>query len=150
MKEILVRSNPNWLLTHLSSLMSAYELFKKHLESQINMIAISPESQGVAVGQRIPYYFKTVQPPESDKDMRAIKERIFDVEFDQIGRIGMSVVYSLKEVYDVNSVVINGAKVWISSGILVIAAGICFPPAIPYTGPFGGSLISEGFTDIAI
>lgn len=91
-----------------------------------------------------------MQPPENDEDMRAIKKRTSDTEFEQIGRIGMSVVYSLREVHDASKEVITGAKIWIGSGIIVLGAGICFPPAIPFTGPFGGSLISEGMTDIAM
>lgn len=62
----------------------------------------------------------------------------------------MSVVYSLREVKDVDPVVVSSVRVQVISGMAVLASGIIFPPAIPFTGPIGSTLISEGICDIAI
>jgi hypothetical protein len=35
LKQLLTRPNPNWLYNHFESQMAIYDLFKKHIESQL-------------------------------------------------------------------------------------------------------------------
>lgn len=139
---------PNALLTQLNSLLLTYNLFRNHLESLGQSLLDS--TCGVMINQRIPDYFLNLKPTPLEEDLVALKQQVQPSELECLGEIGMRVVYSLREVHDASKEVILGAQIQIGSGIAVLLSGIAFPPAIPFTGPIAGALISEGICDIAI
>lgn len=69
-------------------------------------------------------------------------------ELNELKSVGIDSLYSLRYVKDVPDYVIHVAQGQIIGGIAALAAGLVFPPILPFMSSLGVTLITEGIIDI--
>lgn len=142
----IVNHDCNAFLKHIASKQKALELSLCHTDSLMQQI--DKHEGGVSISGRISDYFKNLKPKEPEEIK--LKETLTDSGLSELASLGSNTNYVLKEVHDICPEIAKAAKVQIGGGIALLAAGCCFPPALPVTSAIGSTMISEGISDIAI
>ncbi|MDR3291723.1 MAG: hypothetical protein LBT10_06205, partial [Methanobrevibacter sp.] len=147
----IVKSNDNnesrnLFIKHIISKQQALILNMNHADSLHQQI--DKHEGGISIGGRISDYFSNLRPQNDHENQ--IKNTITNSELSELAAVGANTTYALREVHDVCPEIAKGAQIQIGGGIALIAAGICFPPALPVTSAIGGTMITEGICDVAI
>ncbi|XP_055523905.1 uncharacterized protein LOC129717778 [Wyeomyia smithii] len=144
------QSTDNLFIKHLSSKHQTIALGMSQTESLIQQIddTINETRGGICVQSRISDYVANLKP--QDEKERQLKKTITNSELSELRQISANTTYSLRVVHDVSPEIVTAAQLQIAGGLILIASGVLFPPALPVTSSIGGTLITEGLCDIAI
>ncbi|KAG5679169.1 hypothetical protein PVAND_008759 [Polypedilum vanderplanki] len=138
-------NNENLMFKHILLRLYALKTFQQHcklFEDQLRSMS------NAIIKSRIPQYFKDFKPESRDEKLQ--KDSLLSNELNELGMLGLGVVYSLQEVYDAHPAVIAAAQAQILSGLAALGIGLAFPPSLSIMGRIAGALISEGISDIVI
>ncbi|BES99166.1 SecA DEAD-like domain [Nesidiocoris tenuis] len=138
--------NENLFLKHIMSKQRILHLNIHHAESLVEQI--EKHQAGLTIGGRIPDYLANLKPKNDSEKL--LKDSITVSELSELAAVGSNTTYALREVHDVCPDIARAAQIQIGGGIALLVSGMCFPPAMPVTSAIGGTMITEGITDIAI
>lgn len=135
----------NDLVKHLFSRQQALIFYKNHIESLEKQIDES--NAGLEIINRNIDYFIRAKEPE-DNENGKIDAFIKKAAFEELGQVGLNVIYSVREVHDVPPEKLAAAIAQIDAGLALILSGIAFPIMLPASVPIAGFLVTEGIFDI--
>lgn len=141
-----INMDNNFFVKHISSKKLALGVNMEQVNGLIQQI--DTHGGGLAFQTRVSDYFLNLKPKTIGE--KQLKENILNSELKELASIGTNIVYSLKEIHDLNQKLVALALIQIGGGIALITSGLLFPAALPVTSSIGGTMISEGLCDIAI
>lgn len=147
MNILIPNEKGNLLVKHLSSRYYALNVFCQQIQNLQRQIQDSGD-KGLYIRSRVSNYYQDLKPVLNSE--KAIKEAITDATLTELAYTGVETTYVLSEVHDVPDETLHGAYAQIGAGLALLAAGLLFPPAMPFVAPGAAILISEGITDIVI
>jgi len=161
----------NQLMQHLQSRYVCLTAFIGHFDSlvkQLEDLNEFKENDAIAIQSKVPRYLEKIDlSSSSDKPPTNVNEAtstnaiptttpveaaqkvvISSHEIDELEFVGMSSVYVLRKVQEVQPAVLTRARAQIGFGLSLLGTAALFPYTAPVCGPVSGTFISEGITDL--